>query len=74
MYKTGARVSKSHILFTEKQRPIPRAGKGTIQRAPTLKLYQDELNALYCREGDIGQGNDMALQIFGARLNEGDEP
>ena len=66
MYKTGARVSRSHVLFTDKQKPMLRAGKGTVQRAPTLKLYKDALDALYSQEGDAGPGNDMALPVFGS--------
>ncbi|KAL8722726.1 MAG: hypothetical protein Q9225_000838 [Loekoesia sp. 1 TL-2023] len=42
-----ARVTKSHILFTAPQKPMMRAGKGTVQRAGTLKAYQDEIDALY---------------------------
>ena len=42
-----ARIAKTHILFTSLQKPMLRAGKGTIQRAGTLRLYIDELNRLY---------------------------
>ncbi|KAL1969206.1 hypothetical protein VTN77DRAFT_460 [Rasamsonia byssochlamydoides] len=42
-----AKIAKSHILFTSPGKPVLRAGKGTIQRAGTLSLYADEINALY---------------------------
>ncbi|KAL4874683.1 acetyl-CoA synthetase-like protein [Aspergillus karnatakaensis] len=42
-----ARVQKSHILFTNPDKPMLRAGKGTIQRTGTLASYAEELNALY---------------------------
>ncbi|KAI9644957.1 hypothetical protein NHQ30_006992 [Ciborinia camelliae] len=42
-----ARVAKSHILFTEPGRPILISGKGTIQRAPTLREYSSEIENLY---------------------------
>ncbi|KAL2812311.1 putative NRPS-like enzyme [Aspergillus granulosus] len=42
-----ARVSKSKILILDPRRPMLRAGKGTIQRAGTVKLYQDDIEALY---------------------------
>lgn len=42
-----ARITKSHILFVSPQKPMMRAGKGTIQRAGTLKAYQHEIDALY---------------------------
>ena len=60
-YKTGARVAKSHILYTTPQHPICRAGKGTVQRGPTLELYKDALDALYEREGDGVPGNELVL-------------
>ncbi|MCJ1245408.1 hypothetical protein MMC30_002612 [Trapelia coarctata] len=44
---THARIAKSHVLFTQPQKPMLRAGKGTVQRAGTLQLYKTELDALY---------------------------
>jgi thioester reductase-like protein/aryl carrier-like protein len=46
-----AKIAKSHILFTNPDKPIVRTGKGTIQRAGSLALYKDELDALY-RDAD----------------------
>lgn len=42
-----AQIAKSHILFTHPQKPMLRAGKGTIQRAGSLNLYAPELDSLY---------------------------
>jgi len=42
-----AKVSKSHILFTDVDKPMLRAGKGTVQRPGTLALYTKEIDALY---------------------------
>lgn len=42
-----AKVSKSRILFAEPEKPMLRAGKGTVQRQPTLNLYDKEIEALY---------------------------
>lgn len=42
-----ARVAKSHIMFTEPDRPILISAKGTIQRAPTLRAYSTEIEKLY---------------------------
>lgn len=42
-----AQIAKSHILFTHPQKPMLRAGKGTIQRAGSLHLYAQELDSLY---------------------------
>jgi len=49
---THARIPKSHVLLARPAKPFLRAAKGTVQRAPTLRLYAAELDALYAREGD----------------------
>lgn len=51
-YPKDARVAKSHILLTDPTIPVQRAGKGTVQRGPTLDLYLDALDALFTKEGD----------------------
>lgn len=48
---THARLMKTHVLFTQPGKPMLRAGKGTVQRSGTLKLYESEINALY-RDAD----------------------
>ncbi|KAJ6032231.1 NRPS-like enzyme [Penicillium herquei] len=40
-----ARIAKSHILFTSE--PLPRASKGTLQRAQALKIYKQDIDSLY---------------------------
>lgn len=45
-------IAKSHIILTVPDKPMLRAGKGTVQRVPTLELYRDELDALYEKSGD----------------------
>lgn len=42
-----AMIDKSHILFMHPHKPMLRAGKGTVQRRPTLNLYAEELQVLY---------------------------
>ncbi|KAI1444785.1 acetyl-CoA synthetase-like protein [Annulohypoxylon stygium] len=37
------------VMFTSKEKPFLRAGKGTIQRQLTLQIYEDEIDALYER-------------------------
>ena len=41
------RISKEFVLFTTPEEPMLRAGKGTVQRMSTVKLYEPELNELY---------------------------
>lgn len=45
-------VKPSHVMFAASEKPFKRASKGTVQRAPTLRDYADEINELYTREGD----------------------
>ena len=48
-----ARISKSRILFTTPEKPMSRAGKGTVQRRATLADYSAEIDALYSDADDI---------------------
>ncbi|KAL3444616.1 acetyl-CoA synthetase-like protein [Aspergillus insuetus] len=50
-----ARIAKTHIMFTTPGKPMLRAGKGTVQRAGTLALYQEELDALYADADKLAQ-------------------
>ncbi|KAL2833587.1 putative NRPS-like enzyme [Aspergillus pseudoustus] len=52
-----ARVSKAKILILDPLRPMLRAGKGTIQRAGTVQLYQHEIDALYAEDDDTALTN-----------------
>ena len=40
-------ISKGLAIFTSVQKPMMRAGKGTVQRGNTIKLYEEEIKALY---------------------------
>ena len=41
------RILRSFVLLTNPEKPLPTTAKGTVQRFAALKLYADELNALY---------------------------
>ena len=55
---THAQIFKSHILFTHPERPMLRAGKGTIQRSGTLQLYASEIDALYADANRLSESED----------------
>ena len=57
-----ARVSKSHILFTTSEKPMSRAGKGTVQRRRTLDNYSDEVDALYA-DAETMNAHDVPVKI-----------
>ncbi|KAI0481939.1 hypothetical protein GGR56DRAFT_684376 [Xylariaceae sp. FL0804] len=46
-------IGKEYIMISNPAKPFARAGKGTIQRAHTVKLYQDEIDGLYERAGEF---------------------
>ena len=54
-----ARISRTHVLFTVPEKPMLRTAKGTISRAATTALYEDEINALYAGADEF----DMPLRI-----------
>ncbi|KAL4936564.1 hypothetical protein BDV06DRAFT_233299 [Aspergillus oleicola] len=42
-----ARISKSKILVLDQEKRMLRAGKGTVQREGTVRLYAEQIDALY---------------------------
>ncbi|KAI9038982.1 NRPS-like enzyme [Aspergillus affinis] len=55
-----ARITKSHILFTDPSAPMRRLGKSTIQRGATTELYKEEINRTY---NDADTVRDCTLNI-----------
>ena len=41
------RIMKDFVMLTDPKRPIPKAGKTTVQRHATLQLYASEFEAIY---------------------------
>lgn len=41
-----SRIFKEMILITKRDKPMARAGKGTVQKKATLKVYESEIDAL----------------------------
>ncbi|KAL4900128.1 hypothetical protein BDW74DRAFT_183082 [Aspergillus multicolor] len=56
-----ARVDKAHIMFISPDKPMLRAGKGTIQRAATLAAYAEELDALYADADKVAAQSDSQV-------------
>ncbi|KAH7882112.1 putative aminoadipate reductase [Phlebopus sp. FC_14] len=44
---TFSRIFKEMILLTSQDKPMRRAGKGTVMKKATMKLYETEIDALY---------------------------
>nr|POE77897.1 non-canonical non-ribosomal peptide synthetase fub8 [Quercus suber] len=45
-------IARTHVLLTKPDMPLKRAGKGTVQRAPSLTLYQSLIDEFYRAVGD----------------------
>lgn len=58
-----ALVKKTHILFTTAAKPFLRASKGTVQRAPTLRAYKEEIEEAYARFGDKKLDGNLAKSV-----------
>lgn len=49
---THGRIARDMFALSNPDKPFLRAGKGTIQRALTIKLYEDEINKMYENRSD----------------------
>ncbi|MDI1488743.1 MAG: hypothetical protein OHK93_008019 [Ramalina farinacea] len=61
---THGQILKGMAILTDPEKPMIRAGKGTIQRGNTLKLYEKEISALYEFEKILGRGNPIVRIQF----------
>lgn len=46
------RIARDMLALSNPEKPFLRAGKGTIQRAMTVKLYEDEIKKMYENRSD----------------------
>ncbi len=53
------RIMKDFIMITSPDKPLPRAGKETVQRFAALALYSDEFEALYRSKNENVQSKPM---------------
>ena len=56
------RIMRNFVMFTKPDKPLPRAGKETVQRYAALKVYADEFKALYAPPVPITSGVSEALK------------
>ncbi|KAI5919189.1 hypothetical protein F4810DRAFT_724876 [Camillea tinctor] len=47
-------IGRQFVVLSNPEKPFLRAGKGTIQKAGTVKLYHDEIDEIYEQAGDVG--------------------
>lgn len=56
------RITKNMIVVADPALPFVRAGKQTVQRAATVKLYKDFIESLY-QKAEVEQGDDMSITL-----------
>lgn len=54
-------IGRDFVRLSNPQKPFLRAGKGTVQRAGTVKLYQEEIDQLYEEAGQTTAGETPQL-------------
>lgn len=59
------RIVRSLVAVADSTQPFRRAGKGTVQRAATVKLYEDFINSLYENADAVDEENTVDLDISG---------
>ncbi|KAK5054558.1 hypothetical protein LTR84_001449 [Exophiala bonariae] len=64
-----AQVKKSHIMFINPAKPMLRSAKGTIQRRPTLQLYEKEIDQLYADAEKVSAVDVEDLDISGLSID-----
>jgi hypothetical protein len=65
-----ARIAKSKILVLEPGRPMLRAGKGTVQREGTLRLFAAGIDVLYSEEQQRRGNGEEAVSISISSLGD----
>jgi hypothetical protein len=56
-------IGRDFIMMSSPEKPFLRAGKGTIQRAGTLKLYKDEIDQLYERVNQVSSNDAPRIDL-----------
>lgn len=64
-------VSRTHIIFAKPEKPMKRAEKGTVQKIPTARLYQEEIDELYTKHGDNKQEGGVLAPTLNGSLQNG---
>ena len=60
---THGRIMKDFIMITSPDKPLPRAGKDTVQRFAGLALYSDEFKAFYSSRSEKVQSEPIGSAI-----------
>jgi thioester reductase-like protein len=56
------RILRDYVFLSDPERPFPRAGKGTVQRAVATKLYADDIRRIFESSSDTN-GSAAAVEL-----------
>ncbi|KAK0648487.1 hypothetical protein B0T16DRAFT_388706 [Cercophora newfieldiana] len=56
-------IGRRLVAISNPNMPFLRAGKGTIQRAATVRMYKDEINMIYRRAGEVSSSDVPKLDL-----------
>lgn len=56
-------IGRQFIALSKPDKPFLRAGKGTIQRAGTIRMYKDEIDQLYKHVGEMASSEAPKLDL-----------
>ncbi|KAK4233215.1 hypothetical protein C8A03DRAFT_39096 [Achaetomium macrosporum] len=59
-------IGRQFLVLSNPDKPFLRAPKGTIQRAATIKLYQEEIDTIYERAGEVASSEAPRLDLSSA--------
>lgn len=52
---THGQIGRQFIMISDPKKPFLRAGKGTVQRKGTIRMYKEEIDKFYAQEGGVSQ-------------------
>ncbi|EXJ71523.1 uncharacterized protein A1O5_05331 [Cladophialophora psammophila CBS 110553] len=47
-----AKLTKTHVVFAAREKPLPRTSKGSLRRREAARVYQAEIDEVYREHGD----------------------
>lgn len=56
-------IGKRYIALSNPDKPFLRAGKGTVQRASTIRMYKEEIDRIYQRAGQVTSSEAPKLNL-----------
>ncbi|KAK3367615.1 hypothetical protein B0H63DRAFT_405312 [Podospora didyma] len=56
-------IGRQFVALSNPNKPFLRAGKGTVQRQGTIRMYKEDIDEIYKRAGDVGVAEAPKLDL-----------